>query len=296
MRCAWLALWCVGGAAAFFEKGSDVVVFDTPTKWREHNPSNSSFLWIVNFYREGCGFCVLLEPEMNKAASKLRKLVRFGAVDVETHRRLSDALVKKHGFRIEGVPTVMVFSPTAPTSPFPYAGERKAKALIAFAGANQPDFIERVSDDGWAAPDGGRGLLLFTEKRAPTGLFKALASRFRNEIAFGAVYCGGGANAALLDRYGVTDLPALVVLPSAALDADAKAARALAKLEASGAGFRIPLPPKPSFMKLEFALMPFAAKRKPAPPEAAEKRKPGKRRRPPPADSDPGGAWSEDEL
>ena len=295
MRVALLgAFWLLPWATAFFEKGSEVVVFDTPSKWREHNPANSSFLWIINFYREGCGFCVLLEPELNAAATKLRKLVRFGAVDVETHRRLSDALVKKHRFKIEGVPTLYAFSPTAATSPFPVPVERKAKALVQFAGDHQPDFIARVSDAAWAPAAGVRGALLFTEKRSPTGLFKAIASRFRGEIDLGSVYCGGDANADLRAKYAVADLPAVVVLPSPNLDAEPKAARALAKLEAAGAGFRVPLAAKPSFMKLEFALMPFAAKRPPAAAEAPpKKRKRAARTRAP---DDPGSDWSEDEL
>ena len=55
----------------------------------------SSFLWIVAFYREGCGYCVLLEPELARAATELRRLVRFGAVDVERHRSVADAVSRR---------------------------------------------------------------------------------------------------------------------------------------------------------------------------------------------------------
>ncbi|KAH8064418.1 hypothetical protein JL722_1288 [Aureococcus anophagefferens] len=252
---------------AFFERGSDVVVIDSVAKWKEHNPAKSNHLWVISFYREGCGFCVLLEPELQKAATKLRKLVYFGAVDVEKHRTVADVIVKKHGVKIEGVPTIVAFSPTASASPFVYAGERKSSALVAFAGDRQPDFVKRLAGDDWsAAPDAfaARRVLLFTEKRSPTGLFKGLASRFRGEIDFGSVYCGdAGANTALRARYGVehsADLPALVVVPNPRSDFQ-KATKAMRKLAPSGEGFRVPLGKKPSFMRLEFALMPFAEAR-----------------------------------
>jgi hypothetical protein len=190
--------------------------------------------------------------------------VYFGAVDVEKHRTVADVIVKKHGVKIEGVPTIVAFSPTASASPYVYAGERKASALVAFAGDRQPDFVKRLAGDDWsAAPDAfaARRVLLFTEKRSPTGLFKGLASRFRGEIEFGSVYCGdAGANAALRARYGVehsADLPALIVVPNPRSDFQ-KATKAMRKLAPSGEGFLVPLGKKPSFMRLEFALMPFA--------------------------------------
>lgn len=265
-RAASLLLAFAWRCGAFFESGSDVVTFDSAAKWREHNPGGSNHLWIITFYREGCGHCVLLEPEFQKAATKLRKLVHFGAVDVEKHRRVSDAIVKKHGVEIKGVPTIYVFSPTAAASPFPYNGERKAGALVAFAGDHQPDFIKRVAGDDWSdAPDAFvRRVLLFTEKRSPTGLFKGLASRFRFEIDFGSVYCGTpGANEKLRARYGVehsADLPALVVVPNDKSDSH-KATKAFEKLAKSGEGYLVPIGAKPSYMKLEFALMPFAVKK-----------------------------------
>ena len=153
LRVAALLLLAVR-TGAFFERGSDVVVIDSVAKWKEHNPAKSNHLWVISFYREGCGFCVLLEPELQKAATKLRKLVYFGAVDVEKHRTVADVIVKKHGVKIEGVPTIVAFSPTASASPFVYAGERKSSALVAFAGDRQPDFVKRLAGDDWsAAPD-----------------------------------------------------------------------------------------------------------------------------------------------
>ena len=122
---ALLALLCAC-AHGFFEKGSDVVTLASTADWKQH-VTNSSFLWIVAFYREGCGYCVLLEPEFASAATQLKRLVKFGAVDVEKHRRVADAVSRKHEFRIEGVPTLKAFSPTAAASPFDVDAERTAR-------------------------------------------------------------------------------------------------------------------------------------------------------------------------
>ena len=81
-------------ALGFFETGSDVVALASAAAWKRH-VTNSSFLWIVAFYREGCGHCVLLEPELARAATELKRLVRFGAVDVERHRSVADAVSRR---------------------------------------------------------------------------------------------------------------------------------------------------------------------------------------------------------
>ena len=36
---------------------------------------NSEFLWVVEFYREGCGYCQLLTPEWEKVAANLKHMV-----------------------------------------------------------------------------------------------------------------------------------------------------------------------------------------------------------------------------
>eukprot|EP00976_Prorocentrum_cordatum_P073294 1181031-Prorocentrum_minimum.AAC.2 len=53
-----LLLPCKG----FYEKGSDVINL-TPKNW-ETEVKLTHHLYVVEFYREGCGYCQLLTPEV----------------------------------------------------------------------------------------------------------------------------------------------------------------------------------------------------------------------------------------
>lgn len=199
----------------FYESGSDVVALKT-TKDFKDRVSNSSFLWVLELYREGCGFCALLHPEYDKAASDLKHLVYFGAVDVEHHRGLASAVQKKYNFQVSGVPTIKVLTPGGGIEDFP--GERNAKALKAAAYKAMPSFVDVVGFsklDGWLAKGGSdvRKAVLFSAKATVTPLFKALSSAFRGRIAFAQVATDlKGSGADLAKRFGLEQLPALVAL------------------------------------------------------------------------------------
>ena len=182
--------------AGFFDKGSDVTKLRSRQQWKDV-VTNSSFLWVVSFYREGCGFCVLLEPELDKAATKLKRMVRVGAVDVANTKEeseLASAVSRRYGFEIKGVPSIQLILPPS-LSDFSaggsklkpraveYPGERKAGAIVRHASDQQPDYIRRLGGlaavEAWigdASP--ARKVLLFTTKGTMTPLFKAVASRF----------------------------------------------------------------------------------------------------------------------
>ncbi|CAK9086013.1 Putative protein disulfide-isomerase DDB_G0275025, partial [Durusdinium trenchii] len=127
------------GIYGFFEKGSDVHRIKTAQQWKE-KVKNSNYLWIVAFYRESCGFCALLEPELEKVASELKHLIHFAGINVEKDPKFTQQVVQKFNFQITGVPTIKVFSPI--TSPYDYGGERKAAAIKKFALGAQPSFVE----------------------------------------------------------------------------------------------------------------------------------------------------------
>lgn len=199
----------------FYESGSDTVALKTTKDFKE-KVSNSSFLWVLQLYRESCGFCALLNPEYDKAASDLKHLVYFGAVDVEHHRNLASAVQKKYNFQVSGVPTIKLLSPGGGIEDFP--GERNAKALKAAAYKAMPSFVDVVGIaklDGWLAKGSSdvRKAVLFSAKGTVTPLFKGLSSEFRGRIAFAQVATdlkGSGADLAL--RFGLEQLPALVAL------------------------------------------------------------------------------------
>ncbi len=83
---------------AFYEKGTDVVAIISAKALAKI--TDSPYLWIVELYREGCGYCQLLTPEYEKAAGKLRKLVGVAAVDVEKNNQLASQLMQTYNFQV----------------------------------------------------------------------------------------------------------------------------------------------------------------------------------------------------
>lgn len=74
MKAVLLLLACIALAShGFYSKKGDVIVVDSP-KYIE-SMEKSNFLWLVELYREGCGYCQQLTPHWNGVASKLRKVL-----------------------------------------------------------------------------------------------------------------------------------------------------------------------------------------------------------------------------
>ena len=66
----------------FYEFGSNVIKLNDEKQFKRE-VSESNFLWAVEFYREGCGYCQLLTPVWEKVAEHLKNMVRVAAVDTE---------------------------------------------------------------------------------------------------------------------------------------------------------------------------------------------------------------------
>ena len=66
----------------FYEFGSNVIKLVDETQFKR-DVLNSNYLWAVEFYREGCGYCQLLTPIWEKVAENLKHLVKVAAVDTE---------------------------------------------------------------------------------------------------------------------------------------------------------------------------------------------------------------------
>eukprot|EP00927_Polykrikos_kofoidii_P046119 TRINITY_DN40312_c0_g1_i1.p1 TRINITY_DN40312_c0_g1~~TRINITY_DN40312_c0_g1_i1.p1 ORF type:complete len:322 (+),score=54.45 TRINITY_DN40312_c0_g1_i1:60-968(+) len=278
-----LAQWPQAAGSNFYEKGSDVVPLKTKADFRKH-VSNSSFLWVLQLYREGCGFCKLLEAEYERAATDLKHIVYFGAIDVERHPQLSAAVTKKYGFSVEGVPTVRLVSPGSLTTQ-DYRGERKAKDLKSACYREMPSFVEAVQPaalEKWLKKGGdtSRRAVLFSTKTTVTPLLKAISSAYRGRIDFAQVALpdlAGAVGKAWADRFKLTRLPALVVLQRSADDhegakwvAEKFGDRGFASLTwADGE--------KPSFRKMEGWLMGYGrvARTSPPRPRARSRQKPG---------------------
>jgi thioredoxin-related protein len=113
-------------SAAFYSKGSNVVPITDAAGLKRLQRSN--YLWILEFYREGCGYCVQAAPEYEKvmaatrlwrlrvtcackAATSLKRMVGFAAVDVEKQQSIAGQLMQAFGVEVKGVPTIVILKP-----------------------------------------------------------------------------------------------------------------------------------------------------------------------------------------
>lgn len=140
--------------------------------------ADTEHLWIVEFLAPWCGHCKRFVPAYEKAASSLKDIVRFGAVDAEEHR----AIAATHG--VQGFPTVKAFLPERSVNPYTgvaassgsvrlarplpahvrrgldarrpgdlmrptvtYNGGLNAKSVVNFATALMPNLVENVTDE-----------------------------------------------------------------------------------------------------------------------------------------------------
>jgi len=171
--------------------GSDFIVTITNDNWQEIIYGNNQPL-IVEFYAPWCGHCKQLAPEFAKAATHLKGMVIFGAVncDEDANRPLCGQ------FQVQGFPTIKVF---------PFGKERKQKnGPKDFQGQRTAAAMERAATDALLAvkvpaiKESGdlesflndeaslvRMLLFSSKKKAPT-LLRALASAF-DMVSFGLV-------------------------------------------------------------------------------------------------------------
>lgn len=169
------------------------------SEWAKLEKSN--FAWVVAFYREGCGFCALLRPEFDEAATELKRYARIGAIDVERSRDLASYVQQRYGFQVEGVPTIKTFVPRqhgggkseGDKKPLidTYNGERKAKQIIDAARSIMPSFMlsqKQMRDLGALEP--GPLAVFFTSKTSTPALTKALSSKFRGRLRIGQMRTG----------------------------------------------------------------------------------------------------------
>ena len=105
-----------------------------------------------------------------------------------------------------------------------YNFERKAKDMKEFVDANVPNFIEKVNGmkdlltfEEKAARNGLPQVLLFSAKPNTSPLTKYLSTEFRRRILLAEVK-PTKPNKDVIDKYGIKDFPAVVVIPPVGKD------------------------------------------------------------------------------
>jgi protein disulfide-isomerase A6 len=126
---------------------------------------------------------------------------------------------------IKGTPTIRLYVPKKKQGDgnkklvIDYNYERKAKDMKAFVDENMPSFIERVSDisilekfQEKAAKHGLPQVLLFSSKAKTLPISKYLSTEFRRRLLLAEIH-PTKPNKDVMDKYGITELPALIVIP-----------------------------------------------------------------------------------
>lgn len=129
----------------------------------------------------------------------------------------------------KGTPTIRLFNPkkkqgnsNKKKAVLDYNNERKAKDMKQFVEGNMPTFIEPISGgktglSSFAAKAERNGLpqaLLFTSKAKTLSMTKFLSTEFRRRLLIAEIH-PTKPNKEIMELYGITDLPALIIIPPA---------------------------------------------------------------------------------
>jgi protein disulfide-isomerase A6 len=122
---------------------------------------------------------------------------------------------------IKGTPTIRLYVPkkNGKKAVLDYNNERKAKDMKAFVDGNMPSFIERVAGtfslekyQEKATKHGLPQVLLFTSKAKTLPISKYLSTEFRRRLLLAEIH-PTKPNKDVMEKYGITELPALIVIP-----------------------------------------------------------------------------------
>jgi len=167
---------------------------------------------MVAFYAPWCGHCRNLVPEYQKAATNVKDLVHFVAVDCDAAENKAACNTDYH---VRGFPT-LAFFPGVPV-PSPYNAERKAKPLVDFALQHMPNFARKIKTDEELSKLVSKSttarplVVLFTEATKTTPLFKALSSVvYKKMDVYTATPTAIGAQSAR-EKYAVSTFPTLML-------------------------------------------------------------------------------------
>lgn len=184
-------------------------------------------LWLLEFYRPGCGHCQAASAAVKAVAKGLQGVAQVGVINCD----MQDPVCRVHNPTSGGVPAFVIAGPGGTEL---YEGQRSASALKAAVIQAIPDFVRQVSGRRlgslaklYASNGCASGcVLLLTPKSEPPALFKAMANRAQDlrrkprgvnsPPAFVSVQVDDQdlqADHSVPHWLGVTATPAIVVLP-----------------------------------------------------------------------------------
>ena len=200
---------------------SSNVVALTAQNWKEE-VENSPHAVFVNICRIGWGYCQLPAPEFEKLAKAVKGTVKIAYWDTEQKGRRPTLLGD-----FQGTPTLRLYKPKRKQKPGrnaekifnDYQYERKAVDMKRFLDAQMQDFVEKIKEpadlvkfEEKAKRNNLPRVYLFSSKPNTSPLTKYLSVEFRRRLLLAEIK-PNKKNEAILKQFGVTELPALIVVP-----------------------------------------------------------------------------------
>ena len=178
---------------------------------------DTKHVWVVEYYADWCGHCKSFAKGYDKAATNLKGIVKFGAVNADEAK----SVMQMAG--VQSFQTIKLYEAEVIRNPYTgkmmktavdYNGPRNARALVEFATSKLPSFVVPVTDKTSAAFKANGTLpkaLLFTSKSETAPMFKAISLKLQGRMLLGEAREKEVAELAV--EMGVASYPALLVLP-----------------------------------------------------------------------------------
>ncbi|WIA14176.1 hypothetical protein OEZ85_002717 [Tetradesmus obliquus] len=177
---------------------------------------------LVMFMIPDCQACHALMPDLQKVAANLKGIASVATVNCGNVHSVRTC----RAFGVREFPRLLVFKTGTKTNPYTggamkefdkYAGAPGARALVSAVTDKLDDSqISHISSSSeheaflQQQPKLAK-VLLFTDKNASTVLYKGLSWSYARRLGFGEVR-SNEATAALLEQYGVAQMPTLLVV------------------------------------------------------------------------------------
>lgn len=192
----------------FYDEKSGIENIDEGLYKEKIGNKNSDEIWIVEYYSPSCPHCKEFVKQYTKLAKLYKNMIKIGAVDCASQRRLCDKL------KVNGVPRIDLVGPNGRRKTFD-GHERSVKALDEWVAANMPSQIKSLTSanldkfvmESMTQPR----VILFTNKNEQGPLFKSLSNHFKGRITFATVKEN---EKELVDMFNVDKIPSVYVTTS----------------------------------------------------------------------------------
>ncbi|KAH9815638.1 PDI family protein [Melampsora americana] len=196
--------------AGIFSAKGDVKLIDVD-RLKKHLKTSSKGTFVA-FYAPWCGHCQSLKPEFEKAATNVKNLVVFAAVDCDADQNKASC---GRDYGVKGFPTIKYF-PGTPV-PMDYDQERKAKAMVDYSLRFMPTFAKKIKSkkdlqEKISKSSNDRPLVvLFTTATATTPTFKSLSSVFHKKMEVYTATPKAIGEETAKELFSIESIPSLIV-------------------------------------------------------------------------------------